>query len=203
MKILHISDTHGMHDQLPSLPAADVLVHSGDMTFSGSENEVIDFLQWFIEQPFEHKIFIAGNHDGCLYQADGIDGLPDNIHFLQNSSVEINGIRFYGLPLYIDDDNSGRYDSLIEEIPLTTDVVVSHQPPKGRLDMTDYGYGLASHGSEKLLRRIMQVKPCLHLFGHEHSANGIIKENEIIFSNGSVLDDRYELKFTPRLINID
>jgi len=135
MKILHISDTHGLHDHMPPLPAADVLVHSGDMTWSGTEKEVIDFLHWLIEQQFQHKVFIAGNHDDCLYQADEIIGLPDNIHFLQNSSVEIEGIRFYGLPLFMMDCFTDRYNSLIEDIPTNTDVVISHQPPKGRLDI--------------------------------------------------------------------
>lgn len=32
MKILHLSDTHGLHKNLRSLPEADVIVHSGDFT---------------------------------------------------------------------------------------------------------------------------------------------------------------------------
>jgi len=68
--------------------------------------------------------------------------------------------------------------------------------------ITDYGNGLVSHGSENLFQRIMQIKPVLHLFGHEHSANGLMKENGIIFSNSSLLDDKYEIKFPPRLIKI-
>ena len=47
MNILHISDTHSLHSQLQDLPKADVLVHSGDFTFAGTENEVMDFLGWF------------------------------------------------------------------------------------------------------------------------------------------------------------
>lgn len=202
MDILHISDTHGLHDKLAPFPKADMLVHSGDMTWSGTEKEVIDFLHWFIEQPFRHKVFIAGNHDDCLYQADKISGLPDNIHFLQNSSVEIEGIKFYGCPLFMVDCFTDRYNNLIEDIPGNTDVVISHQPPKGILDITDYGNGLESHGSEKLFHRIMQIKPVLHLFGHEHSASGLVNDNGIIFSNASLLDDKYEIKFPPRLIKI-
>lgn len=40
MKILHISDTHSHHRQLQDLPAADVIVHSGDFTMVGTEAEV-------------------------------------------------------------------------------------------------------------------------------------------------------------------
>lgn len=203
MKILHISDTHGFHKQLPQLPEADVLVHSGDITWSGAENEALDFLNWLIEQPFQHKVFIAGNHDDCLYQAEEIIGLPDNIHFLQNSGAEIEGVRFYGLPLFMLDYCTDRYNSLIQDIPTNTDIVISHQPPKGVLDMTDYGSGMASHGSEQLLQRILHIRPILHLFGHEHSANGMVIRDDIIFSNSSILDDKYELKFSPRLIEIN
>lgn len=67
MKILHISDTHGQHGRLKDLPAADVIVHSGDFTFGGEVHEAIGFLNWFCDLPYAHKIFIAGNHDDCLY----------------------------------------------------------------------------------------------------------------------------------------
>ena len=63
MRILHISDTHSKHRELPPLPNADIIIHSGDFTFAGSENEAYDFIKWFCDLPFQHKIFIAGNHD--------------------------------------------------------------------------------------------------------------------------------------------
>jgi len=43
MRILHISDTHSKHRELPPLPNADIIIHSGDFTFAGSENEAYDF----------------------------------------------------------------------------------------------------------------------------------------------------------------
>lgn len=42
MTILHISDTHSLHHQLQHLPPADILVHSGDFTLRGSEDEAHD-----------------------------------------------------------------------------------------------------------------------------------------------------------------
>ena len=60
MKILQISDTHNKHQKLTNLPTADVIVHCGDFTEQGTEEEVLDFLNWFIELPFKHKIFITG-----------------------------------------------------------------------------------------------------------------------------------------------
>lgn len=57
MKILHISDTHGFHRRLRDLPDADVVVHSGDFTMNGSQQEAIDFINWFCDLPYAHKFF--------------------------------------------------------------------------------------------------------------------------------------------------
>ena len=71
MKILHLSDTHGHHRELEALPLADVVVHSGDITYHGTYDEVIDFVDWFSRLPFEYKVFIAGNHDFALAGENG------------------------------------------------------------------------------------------------------------------------------------
>ena len=82
--ILHLSDTHGKHHELRNLPNADVIIHSGDISFAGSENEVMDFIEWFGALPYKYKIFIAGNHDDCLFGAT-VDGLPQNCFYICNS----------------------------------------------------------------------------------------------------------------------
>ena len=89
ISIIHLSDTHCQHRRLTQLPDADILVHSGDFTMNGSEQEAIDFMNWFCELPYPHKIFICGNHDVCLYGAK-IDGLDKNVHYLCNSGVVID-----------------------------------------------------------------------------------------------------------------
>ncbi len=96
INILHLSDTHSQHRRLTELPDADILIHSGDFTMSGSEQEALDFLNWFCDLSYPHKIFICGNHDACLYRAN-IDGLDKNVHYLCNSSVVIDGVKFYGV----------------------------------------------------------------------------------------------------------
>lgn len=47
MTILHLSDTHSLYRRLNRLPDAYILVHSGDFTMNGSEQEAIDFMNWF------------------------------------------------------------------------------------------------------------------------------------------------------------
>lgn len=97
MNILHLSDTHGAHRSLGRLPEADVIAHSGDIAMNGSSSEALDFMRWFSTLPYAHKIFVAGNHDACLYGAV-IDGLDPNCHYLCNSSVEIDGVHSMGSP---------------------------------------------------------------------------------------------------------
>ena len=116
MRILHISDTHGCHRRLGELPDADVVVHSGDFTMNGSEQEAIDFLNWFCDLLHKHKIFICGNHDECLYGAN-INGLDANVHYLCNSGIEIDGVKFYGVPMFMADRVSDRQVKNIAKIP--------------------------------------------------------------------------------------
>lgn len=197
MKILHISDTHGYHCFMQSLPPADVLVHSGDFTFGGSEEEALDFLNWFLDQPYRHKVLIAGNHDDCLYDSE-IEGLDPNCHYLCYSQVEIDGVKFFGLPMFVEDDINGLYEKEISKIPADTDVLVSHQPPKGILDYDD---GI-HYGSTGLRAQVEEIKPHLHLFGHIHKAHGIYEGEHTTFVNSAVIDENYAKLSTPNMIEI-
>ena len=186
MKILHLSDTHGLHRKIKDLPNADVIVHSGDICNNGTEEEVLDFLNWYIELPYPHKIFVTGNHDLCLWDAEGIEDLPHNIYFLQDSGVEIDGIRFYGIA----------YNHPETLIPFGTDVVVTHEPPVMILDES-----VGIHwGNAPLRNRIMEVKPRYHLFGHSHGGYGTVKQDNIVYSNAALLDDMNRLVRKPRLL---
>ena len=88
LKILHLSDTNGIHHSMRNLPEADTLVHSGDVTMSGTEAETLDFLEWVCDLPYRHNVQVAGNHDFCLYGAH-LNGLDDNVHYFCSSGVKI------------------------------------------------------------------------------------------------------------------
>lgn len=202
MKILHLSDTHGGHNRLKNLPDADVMVHSGDFCMVGEEREAIDFLNWFCDQPYRHKIFICGNHDSCLYGAN-IDGLDDNVHYLCNSGIVIDGIKFYGVPMFTEDCISPRQSRNYAAIPDNTDVLITHSPAYGILDLDDSIDGLsANYGSDDLLDRVIKIHPRAHLFGHVHRQHGMTEQNGIIFSNGVIMNDDYSNLNTPNIIEI-
>lgn len=199
MRILHISDTHSKHRELHPLPDADMIIHSGDFTFSGSENEAYDFINWFCDLPFQQKILIAGNHDMCMYGVDSIDGLPNNVHYLCNNSIEIGKVTFFGIPMFMEVIMDGSFDRMINDIPDNTNVLITHQAPYGFCD--EYN---GHHCGDRVLREKIDMLPSLrcHLFGHQHEANAIIVRNGITFSNAAVLDNQYNLIANPRVIEL-
>ena len=203
MTILHVSDTHNSHKELGKLPEADVIVHSGDFTRAGTEAEAYDFMDWFCDLPYKHKIFIAGNHDTCMFGAESIEGLPNDVHYLCGTGIEIEGIRFWGVPMFMNDLVNGKLSEYYSQIPDDTDILITHQPPKGMCDLADYGNGLEHKGSVLLLERIEQLHIRYHLFGHEHDAYEVHKQGNVVFSNASVMDSKYNLINKPRLFEIN
>lgn len=187
MKILHISDTHNKHHLLTNLPMADIIVHCGDFTDMGTEKEVLDFLNWFITLPYRYKIFITGNHDLCLWDADNIEDLPNNVFFLQDKSITLEGITLFGLG----------YNHNEKKISTKADIIITHEPPLMILDES-----AGRHWGNKAIRdRISSTKPYAHLFGHAHESVGKILISDTLYANGAVLDDQYQLYQTQPLLH--
>ena len=197
MLILHLSDTHSKHHELRNLPPSDIIIHSGDISFAGSENEVMDFIEWFGALPYKYKIFIAGNHDFCLFGAN-IEGLQEDCYYLCNSSVTIQGVKFYGLPMFMEDAMSGDYDRNIQKIPSDTNILITHQPPSGILD---YSANI-NYGDLSLLQIVLKTKPKYHLFGHIHGAYGVVKSEHTTFVNAAILSENYEIIYEPILLQV-
>ena len=197
MRILHLSDTHNCHHRLRDLPEADVVVHSGDFCMVGTEQEAIDFMNWFCDLPYRQKIFICGNHDACLYGAN-IEGLDSNVHYLCNSGIEIEGIKFYGISMFTEDCISDRQNRNYSNIPIDTDVLITHSPAFGILDFDDNIH----YGSEELLTRLSALNLRAHLFGHIHGNHGITTIGNTIFSNGAIMNTDYTHLLNPIRLEI-
>ena len=214
MKCVLISDTHGRHSRLNLPDDIDVLIVSGDFTATrrNSKEDFIDFGYWLRRAPAKHKIFIAGNHDKYLEKnySEAMDFIhklnnppiesnisPANITYLQDSSITIDGVKFYGspwTPVFFDwyfmasEFNLNRLFNKIEE---DTDVLITHGPAKGFLDKTHAGLHV---GSESLRYRISELKKLkLHVFGHIHESRGRFERNGVTFINASLagLNDHY------------
>jgi Icc-related predicted phosphoesterase len=202
-KIVMVSDTHNKHNQIV-LPEGNILVHSGDFSGMGKQSEVKSFFKWITKQSeiFEHIIFIAGNHelsfeDKASWVDELIEGLPKNVHYLEDSEVVIDGIKFYGTPyqpeFYNWAFNLKRGVECAEKwtlIPEDTDVLLSHGGPKY---MCDYmPWDLINIGCQDLLDRIMVVRPKLNVFGHIHCGYGYKEYEGILFVNASTCNEVYE-----------
>jgi Icc-related predicted phosphoesterase len=203
LKFVAISDTHSKHNSL-QLPIGDVLIHTGDVSSRGKEYEVLNFLEWFSAQDYAYKIFIAGNHDFYFEQmplADVEKIIPDNVIYLNDSSIKINGINIWGSPIspwfYDWAFNRHRGDDIQkhwDKIPMNTDILLTHGPAFGILDRT---VGNMQVGCEDLLRTIKIIKPQVHICGHIHEAYGQVKKDATTFINASVLNERYLLSNEP------
>jgi len=197
MSIVHLSDTHNKHHLLKNLPKADIIIHSGDISVSGSEREIMEFIEWFGKLPYKYKIFVAGNHDDCLFGAN-IEGIPNNCFYLCNSSITIEGVKFYGTPMFMEDIISGNYDNNIQQIPNDTNILITHQPPYCILDSS----ANINYGDSVLLQTVLKIQPKYHLFGHVHDAYGIEKIDNTTFVNAAILDEHYELANKPILLEM-
>lgn len=196
MKILHLSDTHNQHRQLDNLPATDLIIHSGDISFAGTGEEVMDFIEWFGSLNYQYKIFIAGNHDYVLEgkAPERIQGfLPENCFYLYNSGITINGINFWGIPFFFSPDETNSNTKSIELIPDDVDVLITHQPPYGILDQSND----TRFGCSDLSQAVTRIQPSYHLFGHIHDAYGIEKYKQTTFVNAAVVDAEYRLMRNP------
>ena len=214
-KIVFISDTHNKHKHLTSkgmgniLGSGDYLIHAGDCTSMGSKNEITQFLEWFSNTDFKHKIFIAGNHDfGFEQQTDIAQEYKDmGVIYLFDNEVTIDGIKFYGSPWQPEFHNwafnLSRGEELAEkweQIPNDVDILITHGPAYGILDYAPIGGRV---GCEELYRKIVEVKPKIHVCGHIHDGYGQKTMGGIEFLNASVLNDRYEYAHKPIVVEYD
>lgn len=137
MRLVLLSDTHNFHLRMPPPPAGDVIIHAGDLTSSGTLEEIRLFFEWFATLPHASKIVIAGNHDfGFERTAEAAEALvPPNVTYLRDRGTEIGGFKVWGSPWqpWFGDwaFNLRRGPDIAEKwalIPDDVDVLVTHGP---------------------------------------------------------------------------
>ncbi len=209
-KILHVSDTHACHRLLTIPEGIDIIIFSGDESnyfdVFKNEPECKDFISWFGNLPIKYKVMIAGNHSAFISKhTKEFRELCNhyNIIYLENESIEIEGLKIWGSPYSPTFGNwyfmkaRDKMQKLWENIPDDTDILVTHTPPKGCLDLSyNRNHQLEFCGCSNLLKHVFRIKPKLHLFGHIHNCDDIINAGtmklavlDTIFSNGSTVTD--------------
>ena len=172
INVVCISDTHGTQ---PEVPQGDLLIHAGDLSQTGSLEEIQTTVDWLKTLSHPHKVIIAGNHDITFETED--KGRLDlgNMTYLQDSSTGVrfaNGraLNIYGSPwtptpgtwaFQHDRDE----DVWTGRVPENTDILVTHRPPRFHLDVADFG-------DVNLLKELWRTRPILHVFGHVHEGYG-------------------------------
>lgn len=223
MKLVCISDTHGLHKKV-SLPDGDILVCSGDVSGSGRIEEIIRFADWIktllSRGKFKHVVWTAGNHDILAEENPTLfrSLIAGAGHYLEQSSVTIDGIKFFGSPYtpeFFDwAFNLKRGDALRtkwNQIPTDTDVLITHGPPykildeimrKTRTHYDDPTLEAGHVGCADLLEAVKRVKPQVHCFGHIHESRGLIELDGTCFVNASICTLSYEPTNKPIVIEI-
>jgi Icc-related predicted phosphoesterase len=203
MRCWLVSDTHNQHRKLRVPEGIDVVIHCGDESESGNEYvnepEARAFFDWYSALNIGVKIFVPGNHSMAIERGLIRPEQYPEIRFLIHQQVELEGVVIFGTP-YTPKFFDWAYmrarkdlDILWQSIPDTVDILVSHGPPKGYLDVTrDLDSREPIHvGSKSLTKHVLErIKPLLHAFGHIHDeANirnfGVVQESGITFVNCS------------------
>ncbi len=209
MRLVCISDTHGLHENL-DVPDGDVLIHAGDLTKVGTLEQIAEAASFLEGLPHRHKIVIAGNHDlGLEYQAEQAEELLTGLTYLRDSETTVGSVRFWGSPwqpwffdwafnLQRGDEIRAKWDL----IPQHTDVLITHGPPMGVLDLT---FRQEPVGCADLLEAVERVSPQVHVFGHIHEAYGQGAEvpgHDTIFVNASICTLDYQPVNAPIVVDL-
>ncbi len=209
MRIWHISDTHTCHDQLNIPDNIDLVIHSGDFANyqdpARNEPEAHKFLKWFRELDIPNKVLICGNHDSSIERGliTGKYIRSLGIKYLYNETTEVMGLKIWGSPYtptfgdWSFMTSRAKIGRVWESIPDNTDIIVTHGPPKGILDITNRRDNLQEQcGCGALMKRVLDIQPKLMCFGHIHNGPDIrnsgvkqIAGMDTTFSNGACSTD--------------
>eukprot|EP01094_Clydonella_sp_ATCC50884_P017466 TRINITY_DN3057_c0_g1_i3.p1 TRINITY_DN3057_c0_g1~~TRINITY_DN3057_c0_g1_i3.p1 ORF type:complete len:400 (+),score=93.24 TRINITY_DN3057_c0_g1_i3:40-1239(+) len=231
LTVVHISDTHTRHHEYKDvIPNGDILIHSGDFANRIESEEqfqanVSDFGAFLAAQPHTHKIFVAGNHDTLFdkHSRAEIEALMPGIIYLQDSSVTLGGLKFYGSPwsncYTAFTATEAQMAERFAAIPSDTDMLITHIPPRLLLDLA-WRSGVAYNGracgecgqrhsddmehwgSLSLQQRVQHVMPKCHFFGHVHDDAGIREHAGVVYCNAALdiypSPRRIRLHYVPR-----
>lgn len=203
VRIVAVADTHTFTDDLV-VPDGDLFVHAGDLCRGGTLEELERAAEWMHALPHRHKLVVAGNHDWCFSRTPkAARALLGDIHYLEDAELTLEGLRFYGSPWQPEffgwAFNLPRGPALAavwSKIPRGLDVLITHGPPRGFGDRNSMG---DLTGCEDLLRRIDEVTPRLHLFGHIHEDGGVWSRGTTLLANVTTA----ECERAPTVIDVE
>lgn len=201
MRLVATSDCHGKLDPAV-LPPGDVLLLAGDL-LADAPPDAADPVAWQTERLREFDdqllglayrvvLLVAGNHDRVLQARPDLGRALRGARYLQDEACQVDGVRFYGSPwqpnlwhhpFFAADCRDAR--ARFGHIPPDTDVLVTHSPPWGVLDVWAPPHAL---GSRMLRARMAAVRPRVHVFGHVHPSYGAHEVDGVRCYNAALCD---------------
>ena len=211
-KIWIISDTHEKHGAL-IVPEVDAVIHCGDEANSSQPEknlpESMRFFEWYSSLPIERKLFVPGNHSTAISRGWVAPDMYQSVEFLIHQEADLFGLSVFGSPWapsmpwqnpWVYTKKRDKMHAVWESLPDGIDLLVTHGPAKGILDMVGSmvaGKGFVCVGCASLAKWIDRHRPAIHAFGHIHDDKGV--KNYGTFTrdgttsiNASVCDHRYE-----------
>jgi Icc-related predicted phosphoesterase len=207
MRFVCVADLHGF---LPAVPPCDVLLVAGDVCPVGDERPATQarwlsstFARWLAEVPARAVVGVAGNHD-FVGESEPAALRDLDWHYLQDESVEIDGVCFHGSPwtsrfqqwaFMLSEEELAERWSLI---PSSVDVLCVHSPPLG------YGDWISGHsiGSSSLLAAIDERAAKLCVFGHVHQGYGRWQRGGSTLVNAALCDVDYRPAHEPIVVEL-
>ncbi len=211
MRIFHCSDTHSLHDQLIIPDGIDIFIHSGDAENSRDQleslRELNRFLVWLEKLDIKHRLCVSGNHSCWVEKNEKEARLrykDAGAKLLIGESIEVEGIKFWGSPLtptfgidWAYNRDRGKIGKVWEKIPDDTQILITHGPPKGILDLSENRkHEVEQCGDSALMSRInfldsliFNAMGHLHDFGKTYQNQGVLIRNGITYSNASCVTD--------------
>lgn len=214
--VVCISDTHSKSlNKNWDIPDGDILIHAGDITAHGNKEDVLWAGRQLLKQPHRFKVFVPGNHDQDSYTFNPRlkwEWMPGTI-VLQNEAVNLMGLWIYGSDAVtpVMELTNGAHTQFLEvnpldeewkKIPDKTDILITHMPPRGILDVNKKGNHMGSPGLTTEV--ITRVQPKLHVFGHIHLGHGLYKQDKksTLFVNASLVDDDHAAVYDPIVVQV-
>lgn len=201
-----VSDTHRQHRSV-AIPACDLLIHCGD--FCSFQREDLQTLEdadfWFAESSAQHVVCLGGNHDFLLHHREFRFA---HATLLEDTLLEVAGLTIYGSPWCPDLSGFAYYataEQLIErwkQIPAGIDVLITHTPPFGILDLPTAG--TVHLGCPHLRQELDRIRPRLHVFGHVHASHGMERNATTQFINAAVVGGpNFEVLHGPTMVELE
>jgi len=192
--------------------ATTVLIHCGDFTNVGHLEDLLNFNRWLGQQPYDHRLYIWGNHDRVEDNQSWAQALLTNGTCIHDRFYEVDGMTFFGCsytPEFLDWDfmhNKSQGQRYWQGISGPIDVLVTHGPPEGILDQVDHNaLGCRAHRQQ-----VEKIAPRVNCFGHIHRERKDKRTQALewdnisstLFINAAIVDEQYRIVREPITIEV-